>query len=129
MKKFIGIFAILVAFSGASVLAEEPVEREVSIGVNDVFVPAGFDANSDVTVIASGLFPNGCYRWSRAVTNRAANGLTVVQTKAIVREGMCLMVLVPYTKEIGIGKLGAGTHKVRFENGDGTYLERKIVIE
>jgi hypothetical protein len=42
---------------------------------------------------------------------------------------MCLMMLVPFTNEVNLGRLGAGEHVVHFMGGDGTYLEKKIVIE
>ena len=42
---------------------------------------------------------------------------------------MCLMVLVPFTKEIRLGKLSVGTHSVKLVNGDGTYIEKQINIE
>jgi len=39
------------------------------------------------------------------------------------------MVLVPFTKEIRLGKLQTGKHALRFLNGDGTYLEKSLVVE
>jgi hypothetical protein len=104
-------------------------DREVNIGVVSVFVPSGFDSRSEVKVVASGLFPNTCYRWSRAETATNDQGVVEVYTKAMVREGMCLMMLVPFTNEVGLGRLGVGEHTVRFMSGDGTYLQKKIVIE
>jgi hypothetical protein len=39
------------------------------------------------------------------------------------------MVLVPFTKEIHLGKLSVGTHAIRVLNGDGTYIEKQLNIE
>jgi hypothetical protein len=39
------------------------------------------------------------------------------------------MVLVPFQKEVRLGKFEAGKHTLRFENGDGTYFEKTLVIE
>jgi hypothetical protein len=104
-------------------------EREVNVGVSSVFVPSGFDSRSEVNVVASGLFPNSCYRWSRAEVSRNADNVVEVHTKAKVREGVCLMVLLPFTNEVSLGRLGSGRHTVHFMGGDGTYLEKIINIE
>jgi hypothetical protein len=39
------------------------------------------------------------------------------------------MVLVPFNKEVKLGKLNAGKHTLKFLNGDGTYLEKTLTIE
>jgi hypothetical protein len=39
------------------------------------------------------------------------------------------MVLVPFNKEIKLGKFNAGKHTLKFVNGDGTYLEKTMVVE
>ena len=39
------------------------------------------------------------------------------------------MVLIPYTKEVAIGKLDKGSHTLRFMNGDGTYIEKKLDVQ
>ena len=114
---------------GSSAVAAGPTEKEVVVGVNDAYVPGGFDSTSDVFVVVNGLFPNSCYKWSRADINHADALTHEVKSVAKVSQGMCLMVLVPFTKEVRLGVLGSGDHKVRFLNGDGTYLEKGLVIE
>ena len=130
---FAMLFAgLLITMSSAKSFSATPgtdPDREVNIGVASVFVPSGFDSRSDVNVVASGLFPNTCYRWSRAEVTAKDQGIIEVYTKAKVHEGVCLMMLVPFTNEVALGHLGAGEHTVRFMGGDGTYLEKKIVIE
>ena len=107
---------------------EIPQEKEVVVSLSDAYVPGGFDSNSDSYVIANGLFPNGCYRWKRSEVNTSGN-IHEIKSVASVSQGMCIMVLVPFTKEIRLGKLEAGNHTVRFVNGDGTYMEKQLVIE
>lgn len=109
--------------------SEAPVQKDMQIGISEVFVPGGFDSTSDVFVVASGIFPNGCYRWKNADVTHVDTYTHEVRATAAVSQGMCLMVLVPFSKEIRMGKFAAGKHALRFLNGDGTYLEKTLNIE
>ena len=106
-----------------------PVVKEVQIGINDVYIPSGFDSNSDVFVVTSGIFPNGCYRWKGADVSHVDPYTHEVKSTAAVSQGMCIMVLVPFNKEVRLGKFSVGKHTLRFLNGDGTYLEKSLNIE
>jgi hypothetical protein len=127
------IIKIALALFGAVVISQAAhagaEERIVSVGFSDAFIPSGFDSNSDTFVVASGLFPNGCYRWKEAEVNHPTANLHEIRASATVSQGMCLMVLVPFTKEIHLGKLSVGLHAVRLLNGDGTYIEKQLRIE
>lgn len=106
-----------------------PVSKDVTIALTDVFVPGGFDSSSDTYIVASGIFPNGCYKWkgvSRKDVSAFEHELTSV---ASVSQGMCIQVLIPFTKEVRLGKLNAGTHTLRFLSGDGTFIEKSLAIE
>ncbi|MCB0406968.1 MAG: hypothetical protein KDD34_02125 [Bdellovibrionales bacterium] len=131
MKLSILLTAIIATFTLAAGASEENKSKDVAIGVNDVYVPGGFDSESDVFVVVSGVFPNSCYSWKEANVSKDKDNaeITNVQTMASVSQGMCLMVLVPYQKEVQLGVLGSGNHTVRFLSGDGTYLEKTIAIE
>lgn len=105
-----------------------PKEKEVVVGLSDAYIPGGFDSTTDAYVVANGLFPNGCYKWKTADVK--TEGLVhEVTSTASVSQGMCIMVLVPFTKEIHLGKLEAGQHTIRFMNGDGTFMEKTMIIE
>lgn len=106
-----------------------PATKDVAIGLNDVYVPGGFDSHADAYVIANGLFPNGCYRWKGADVKHVDTFNHEVQSYATVSQGMCIMVLVPFTKEIRIGKLNPGQHTLKFLNGDSTYLQKTLNVE
>lgn len=111
--------------------AEDPLPqvKEVIVGINDAFIPGGFDSDADSFVVVSGIFPNGCYRW-KGGDIKDVDALThEITVKANVSQGMCLMVLIPYSKDIRLGKLQTGLHTLRFLNGDGTYLEKSLKIE
>ena len=132
-KSYLASFGAVLALnlSAGVVKADDslPATREVTIGVSDVFVPGGFDSQTDAYVVANGIFPNGCYRWKGAQVKNVDNFHHEIQSSALVSQGMCLMVLVPFTKEIRLGRLSSGEHKLKFLNGDGTYLEKTMNVE
>ena len=130
MKQFaklaLALVGVFMISQGAQAGAEE---RLVQVGFNDAFIPSGFDSNSDTFVVASGLFPNGCYRWKESEVRHVSTNVHEITASATVSQGMWLMVLVPFTKEIHLGKLSVGKHAVRLLNGDGTYIEKNLQIE
>lgn len=135
-KRGIAMKASKILFIGLMVLGlttqantNVPEDKEVPIGINGVYVPSGFTSQSEVYVVASGVFPNSCYSWKKADVEEAQTFFHTVKSFATVKQGMCLMVLVPFQKEIKLGKFSVGEHTLRFENGDGTYLEKKVSIE
>ena len=126
------LVGLAVALSGTFALASDDSvkEKEVTIGINDAFIPGGFDSESDAYVVVNGLFPNGCYAWNRAEVNKDVEpNIHEVRSVATVRQTMCIMVLVPFTKELHLGQLEAGDHTIRFMNGDGTFIERNLHVE
>lgn len=129
MKKLLVMTALLSVIGWATAEAQTPKEKEVVVGINDAYIPGGLDSNSDAYVVTNGIFPNGCYRWKRAEVDHPTTYNHEITTVASVSQGMCLMVLVPFTREVRIGKLLPGEHVLKFKNGDGTYLEKKLVIE
>lgn len=128
MKKF---FAIALTILAAQLtLAEEiPSEKEVPVGISGAYIPAGFDSTSDTFVIVNGVFQNGCYKWKRAERTTRDEFTHEIRSIASVTQGMCIMVLIPYQKEVRLGKLATGKHTLKFLNGDGTYLEKTMVVE
>ena len=123
---FITIFSVILLNSYSYAEGETKLTQ---VGISNVFIPAGFDSNSEVYVVASGVFPNGCYRWSHAEVKHKDRFLHEVKSLANVSQGMCIMVLVPFSKEVKLGKFEAGKHTLKFLNGDGTYIERTLAIE
>lgn len=103
--------------------------KEVVITVSDVLAPAKVPSTEDVKVVVSGMFPNSCYNWSRAEVIEKAEGTFHVRAMAMVAQTMCLMMLVPYTKEINLGRLSAGEHTLKFLNADETWFEKRILVE
>jgi hypothetical protein len=126
---------ILSAFALISIAApfahadEQGKTREQMISINDAYIPSGFDSSSDAFVVVNGIFPNSCYRFSEAKVTHVGPALHEVRSYATVTEGLCLMVLVPFSKEVQLGKLSVGEHAIRFISGDGTYWDKNLTIE
>jgi hypothetical protein len=127
-----GVLAILMSAIAMSLTVQAndmPASKDVVIAVNDIFVPAGFDSSSDAYVVASGIFPNGCYKWKGANVKNVTTYEHEITSVASVSQGMCLMVLVPFSKDIRLGKIASGKHTLRFLSGDGTFLEKELTVE
>lgn len=127
MKKVI-LMMLAVAVVG-SVAEAKAQTREQAVGLSDAYIPSGFDSKSDAFVVVSGIFPSGCYNWKGAKVEHVGPLLHEVRSYANVFEGICIMVMVPFQKEIQLGKLATGDHSIRFLNGDGTYFEKHLNIE
>lgn len=129
--KFTTILAAALVTLGMNAFAgqQAATEKEVQIGLNGVYVPGGFDSASDSYVVVNGVFQNGCYRWNRAEVENKDTFNHTVKSVATVSQGMCIMVLVPFQKEVRLGKFATGKHNLRFDNGDGTYFEKTLIIE
>ncbi len=123
--------SVLIALFGAGqfAAAAQPTSREVNIAVHEVFVPEVVDKNTDAKIVLSGMFPNSCYRWSRVeVTSREATFHQIKAMAFVTVNTMCLMVLVPFSKEVNLGQLDSGEHTLRFVSGDETYFEKKLIV-
>lgn len=127
MKKI--LFLALMALVSVSAQAKPGEPREQIVGISDAFFPSGFDSTSEAFIVVSGIFPNGCYQYNNAKVDHVGSALHEVRAYAKVTEGLCLMVLVPFQKEVQLGKLAVGEHAIRFINGDGTYWEKRLTIE
>ncbi len=120
----------MIALLTSTVFATPTVtEKEVEIGISGAFVPAGFDSTSDAYVVVNGVFQNGCYSWKRSDVNNISEFNHEIKSVAAVKQGMCIMVLIPFQKDIRLGKLATGKHTLKFLSGDGTYLEKTLNVE
>lgn len=128
MKTLIYVVAVAMGFSAGAFAKDGDVHSKV-VPVTDAYIPSGFDSGSDAFVVVNGLFPHTCYKLSSAKVEHVGPALHEVSTVANVTEGLCLTVMVPFSKEVQLGKLGVGEHKIHFMNGDGTYMEKRLVIE
>jgi hypothetical protein len=126
----VSMLAGLFMFPHAEAFEGEKREtREQVVSINDAYIPSGFDSSSDAFVVINGLFPNSCYRFRDAKVEQVDANLYEVRAYAQVTEGLCLMVLVPFSKEVQLGRLAPGVHSIRFVNGDGTHWEKRLTVE
>lgn len=129
MKTAFAILVSIIALNFNAMANGTPASKDVVIAVNDVYVPGGFDSTADAYVVVSGIFPNGCYKWKGSEVKDVTPFEHEITSTGAVSQGMCLMVLVPFSKDVRLGKLSAGKHTLRFLSGDGTYLEKTLAIE
>lgn len=124
---FISTLFILVNTVWAATPSTDP-EKELSVGVNGVYVPPGFNSKVETYVVVNGLFPNSCYTLIEPKVKHVSTFTHEILTMAKVRQGICLRVYVPFKEEIVIGKLAVGVHTLRFVAEDGTSVEEKIEV-
>ncbi len=128
MKTIILLASVLLSTMSFAQGSPTP-DKEVEVNINGVFVPGSFDSNSEAYVVVNGIFQNGCYKWSRADIKNVDNFNHEIKSIASVTQGMCIMVLVPFQKDIRLGKLAVGMHTLKFLSADGTYLEKQVTVE
>ena len=129
MGRLFFVFAMSCAALVGTANAEVVRTREVVLHISDVLVPTEKKASGESYVVVSGMFPSSCYRWNRAEVAHPADDTHFIRLIATVTEGMCLTVMVPYTKEVSLGQLRTGEHTLRFISGDETYFERKLSVK
>lgn len=121
--------AAALTFSPALTKAAEGDVHEKTVTIGDVYIPSNFDSGSDAFVVVNGWFPHSCYKIKDVDVKNLSDKLHEITLTANVTEGMCLTVIVPFHKEVQLGKLSVGTHTLRFMNGEGSYMEKSLTIE
>lgn len=121
--------ALMMGASTSAVAAKTQLNKDVVVAVSNVFVPGGFDSNSESYVVINGMFPNGCYKFKNSQINNVSTYVHEVTTMASVSQGMCIQVFVPYSTDVKLGKLQSGTHTLKFMSNDGTFLQKELVVE
>lgn len=129
MKTLIALALFVMPFQFSNAFAADGDVIERVIGVTDAYIPSGFDSGSAAFVVVNGMFPNSCYKLKDIEVKSVGPALQELTSKANVTQGLCLMVIIPWHREVQLGQLAVGTHKLHFMNGDGTYMEKQIVIE
>lgn len=103
--------------------------KQVVLSVQDVYFLKANNEKSATRMIVNGLFPNSCYSFNRIAVEHADKFVHKVRVYANVTQGVCLMVLSPYTMEGDLGMLPRGSHRIIFVAGDGTSFDKTLQVE
>lgn len=103
--------------------------KKVVVAVMEAFIPSGFDSSAEQMVVVNGYFPNGCYSLDAVSVQHVDEFNHKVSVVANVQQGMCTMAIIPYQKEVMLGVLAKGKHKLIFPSSDDTVLEKSFVVE
>ena len=118
-----------VLFVSLSLFANERAEeKETYLNFTDVYVQRSRGIVEPHELLLQGMFPNGCHTWMKSEVEHLDEFTHRVRGVSKVKQGMCIMVMVPFTKEVDLGVLKPGTHKVEVINGDGTSIEKEFVL-
>jgi hypothetical protein len=130
LSKSIFLLATFLGFQSLHAGVFPQDQKEILFYVSDTIVPSKAKIKEEVKAVVSGLFPNSCYRYSRSKVERdEENNVVSISTYAIVSPGMCLTVIVPFTKEVKMGFFEPGEYKVKFLGPDDTFTEKRMIIE
>lgn len=105
------------------------VTKKMIVPVTQAYIPSGFDSKSEQIVVVNGFFPNGCYSFDSADVKHLDTFRHEVTVTANVQTGMCTMAIIPYQKEVMLGVLASGNHKLVFPSSDGTSMEQTFTID
>jgi hypothetical protein len=107
------------ALALAAILSSAPVlaQQLVPVSVHDLFVPSGFDDNDETLAVLDGYLPNSCYRLahSQASFDAATRAYRVTQFAWLHPSTFCLQIVTPFTTEVRLGVVPAGSYQVLAE--------------
>lgn len=129
MKSLNFLIAAISLWSADLFAAQVVTQKEVNVLFSDVYVQRSRGIVEPHELLMTGVFPNGCYKWNKAEVEHKDDFTHEVKGKANVAQGICTMVMVPFTKEVDLGVLKRGEHLVRVVNADGTIIEKKFTLE
>ena len=126
---FLSTFVLLLALPSFAGGMGAFQSKKMVVAVTQAYIPSGFDSKSEQMVIVNGFFPNGCYSFDSAEVKHPETFRHEVTVYANVQQAMCTMALIPYQKEVLLGVLAAGSHKLVFPSSDGTSMEQTFIVE
>ncbi len=91
--------------------------REVSVPVEHIYIPYGFDSNDSTELMVTGYLPNLCYQKTSYSAKKVDASTILVDVKANYIDGACAEMIVSYTQKIELGLLGAGNYRILIKNG------------
>lgn len=120
MKTLAIILSVFAIYSVGQAQSLEPTT--VNSMFHTGYIPNGFDTNDHVQVVGEGAFANTCYRPAKYdIKVDHSKKVVYVKPKAYKYNGMCLMMIVPYSQTIDLGILKAGKYDVVQLDADKAY--------
>lgn len=108
MKKFLTGLCLVVAMCA---LGGDVQPEATPITLEKAYLPLGFDSNDQSQVVVAGKFPNTCYQLGQTTAKVEKDTITVTQ-QALVYQGTCLRVTVPFDQVVDVGILQPGDYNV-----------------
>ncbi|MBI1859810.1 MAG: hypothetical protein HYR96_02700 [Deltaproteobacteria bacterium] len=95
-------FIVALLFALPAVADVTPTQ--IDVPVHRAYIPIGFDDNDNAQVTVEGIFSDTCYRVgpARAVIHSNNHTIAIHQT-AYRYGGICVQLLIPFTKTVDIG--------------------------
>ena len=127
MKRFLSVFALLMAVSSLASTKKE----DVMIATNNVHVPRGFDANDYVTLVITGELPSTCYLRPYGEA-KIVEGRITITTKAwrvSDPEATCITATIPYMISVPIGSLNQGNYPIAVNPNTSDAKTSTITVE
>jgi hypothetical protein len=107
------VAGLVALVSSTAALADDPAGTLVIVDSDEVFVPNGFDDNDETLAVLDGYLPSACHKLAFTETVKdPVTGATTILQYARKFDGICLQVRVPYTSEVSLGVMPAGTFKI-----------------
>lgn len=121
----------LVALLVISINVNATSQELVSIDLEKVFVPKGFDSNDNVEIVISGELPNTCYLRPfgdvKTVDNKIIIDLKAYQL--VGDDANCIQAIVPYMISVSLGQLAEGRYEIVVNETTPSEKNSAIVVD
>ena len=127
-QKFVSMMLVSLLGSFLNLVQAKDL-KEVSLVPSMVFAPTGFDQNDNAQIVSLGYLPNTCYKTGKTSysINHTEKHLEINFQGTVRMDGICLMVQVPYTQEINLGRLPEGNYEVYFVSALGERVKMAVL--
>lgn len=105
--------AFMVAFC-AAITGYSAEQEIVSINLEKVFVPKGFDSNDNIEIVVTGELLNTCYVRPYGEVKIEGNRVSIEMkaTKLVGPDTACIWAVVPYLVSVPLGQLPQGRYEI-----------------
>jgi hypothetical protein len=128
-KKF--CLMTFVSLLAVTINGNATTQELVSIALDKVFVPKGFDSNDNVEIVASGELPNTCYLRPfgevKSIENKIIIDLKAYQV--VGNDVNCIQAIVPYMISVSLGQLAEGRYEIIVNGGTSSEKNSAIFVE